>query len=132
MRICDWFNIVAVATPATMLFSMAFGIFAGPAMSPQAEVFWIIGTIVMALLVWFSGAKAQKREREAKQHEMEAKQHERAELLRFDELKQLIAKPETTLEDVRIAAAVGESAVIGIGISDALQGEITKADRGPS
>jgi hypothetical protein len=77
-----------------MLFSMAFGIFAGPAMSPQAKIFWIIGGIAMALLVWFSGAKAQRREREAKDHE-------RAVMRRFDELNRLLAKSDTTLEDVK-------------------------------
>ena len=113
MRTGDWFNIVVAATPATMLFSMAFGVFAGPAMSPQAEIFWIIGTIAMALLVWFSGAKAQQREREAKEREKET---ERAVMGRFDELTQLLAKPDTTLEDVR--RIVGDQAhfegVIGL------------------
>jgi hypothetical protein len=80
---------------------------------PQAEIFWIIGTIAMALLVWFSGAKAQQREREAKEREKET---ERAVMGRFDELTQLLAKPDTTLEDVR--RIVGDQAhfegVIGL------------------
>src|SRR3981081_3881039 len=73
----------------------------------------IIGTIAMALLVWFSGAKAQQREHEAKEREKET---ERAVMGRFDELTQLLAKPDTTLEDVR--RIVGDQAhfegVIGL------------------
>ena len=65
----------------------------------------------MALLVWFSGAKAQQREREAKERKTE-----RAVMGRFDELTQLLAKPDTTLEDVR--RIVGDQAhfegVIGL------------------
>ena len=60
-----WFNVGAIV-PLLGVFSSAFGLFAGSAMSPQVEFLWIMGIIVIAFLVWFNAAKAQEREREAK------------------------------------------------------------------
>lgn len=90
----DWFNVGAIVPLLGVLFSFAFGLFAGPAMSLTAEILWITGIIVMAFLVWLNAAKTQQREREAREHE-------RAVMRRFDELNQLLAKPGTTLEDVK-------------------------------
>ena len=53
----DWFNVGAIVPLLGVLFSSAFGLFAGPVMSPQAAIFWIIGIIVIAVLVWFNAAK---------------------------------------------------------------------------
>jgi hypothetical protein len=58
-------------------------------MSPQATLLWILATIIMVFLVWFNAAKTQRRAREDRE--------------RLDKIIQLLAKPETTLEDVRRA-----------------------------
>ena len=58
-------------------------------MSLQADILWTIGIIVIALLVWLNAAKTQQRAREDRE--------------RLDKIIQLVAKPETTLEDVRRA-----------------------------
>jgi hypothetical protein len=58
-------------------------------MSLQADILWTIGIIVIASLVWFNAAKNQQRAREDRE--------------RLDKIIQLLAKPETTLEDVRRA-----------------------------
>jgi len=41
----DWFNVGAIVPLLGVLFSSAFGLFAGPAMSIQVEILWIIGII---------------------------------------------------------------------------------------
>ncbi len=56
-------------------------------MSLQADILWTIGIIVIALLVWLNAAKTQQRAREDRE--------------RLDKIIQLLAKPETTLEDVK-------------------------------
>ena len=58
-------------------------------MSLQADILWTIGIIVIAFLVWLNAAKTQQRAREDRE--------------RLDKIIQLLAKPETTLEDVRRA-----------------------------
>jgi hypothetical protein len=95
----DWFNVGAIVPLLAVLFSSAFGLFEAATMSPQAEFLWIIGIIVIAFLVWFNAAKTQQRERESRERE-------RAVMIRLDELKQLLAKPGTTLEDVKRAIGV--------------------------
>ena len=55
-------------------------------MSPQVEFLWVAGIIIIAFLVWFNAAKTQQREREAN--------------AKLDEIKQLLSKSGTTLEDV--------------------------------
>ena len=86
MRFGDWFNINAIVPPLGVLFSFAFGLFVGPVMSPQVEFLWVAGIIIIAFLVWFNAAKTQQREREAN--------------AKLDEIKQLLSKSGTTLEDV--------------------------------
>jgi|ERR1700730_2413682 len=93
----DWFNIGAIVPLLAVLFTSSFGLFARAVMSLQAEILWILATIIMAFLVWLNAAKAQQRIREAKEHE-------RGVMATLDDIKQLLAKPETTLEDVRRAA----------------------------
>jgi hypothetical protein len=83
----DWFNVGAIVPLFGVLFSSAFGLFAGPAMSPQVEILWITGIVIIALLVWLVAAKTQQREREV--------------MSCLDEIKDLLAKPGTTLEDVK-------------------------------
>jgi hypothetical protein len=93
----DWFNVGAIVPLLGVLFSSAFGLFAGPVMSPQAAIFWIIGIIVIAVLVWFNAAKTQQRGREDRQRGQEDRE-------RLDKIIQLLEKPGTTLEDVKMAA----------------------------
>ena len=93
-------NISTIGAPLWILFRFSFGLFVGhPVMSPQAEFLWGGATIIIAFLVWFGGARAQQRARKDR------------ELL--NEIKQLVTKPETTLEDVRkaVRSAVGASAI---------------------
>ena len=85
----DWFNVGAIAPISVVLFTCAFGLFTRSVMSLQADILWAIGIFVIALLVWFNAAKTQQRAREDRE--------------RLDKIIQLLAKPETTLEDVRIA-----------------------------
>jgi len=90
----DWFNVGAVVPPLAVLFT-AFGMFArSPVMSHQAEILWIIGIVIIAFLVWFNAAKIQQRGREERQRGREDRE-------RLDKIIQLLAKPETTLEDVK-------------------------------
>ena len=98
----DWFNIGAIVPLLAVLFTSSFGLFARAVMSLQAEILWILATIIMAFLVWLNAAKAQQRIREAKEHE-------RGVMATLDDIKQLLAKPETTLEDVRRATAIDDS-----------------------
>ncbi len=93
----DWFNIGAIVPLLAVLFTSSFGLFARAVMSLQAEILWVLATVVMAFLVWLNAVKAQQRIREAKEHE-------RGVMATLDDIKQLLAKPETTLEDVRRAA----------------------------
>jgi hypothetical protein len=86
----DWFNVGAIVPPLAVLFTSAFGLFTRSAMSLQAEIVWIIGIIVIAFLVWFNAAKTQQRGREDRQ--------------RLDTIIQLLEKPGTTLEDIRVVA----------------------------
>lgn len=74
-------------------------------MSTNVELLWIIGVIAIAILLWFNAAKTEQRGREARERELEAKEHEHAVMLRFDELNRLLAKPGTTLEDVKTRVA---------------------------
>jgi hypothetical protein len=74
----DWLNVGAIVPLLGVLFSSAFGLFAGPVMTSQVEILWIMGIVIIAFLVWFNAAKVQQ--------------------------QQLLARPETTLEDVRRAA----------------------------
>jgi len=108
MRFCDWFNINAIVAPLCVLFTFAFGLFTGPVMSPQVEFLWVAGIIVIAFLVWFNAAKTHQREREAGEREAEARGRERGVMILLDEIKQLLSKPGTTLEDVKML--VGDQA----------------------
>jgi hypothetical protein len=93
----DWFNIGAIVPLLAVLFTSSFGLFARAIMSLRAEILWVLATVIMAFLVWLNAAKAQQRIRETKEHE-------RGVMATLDDIKQLLAKPETTLEDVRRAA----------------------------
>jgi hypothetical protein len=95
----DWLNIGAIVPLLAVLFTSSFGLFARAraVMSLQAECLWVLATVIMAFLVWLNAAKAQQRIREAKEHE-------RGVTATLDDIKQLLAKPDTTLEDVRRAA----------------------------
>jgi hypothetical protein len=93
MRIGDWFS-NAIVPPSGVLFSFAFGLFAGPVMSPHAEFIWIAGSILIAFFVWFNAAKTQQRGREDRQRGQEDRE-------RLDKIIQLLEKPGTTLEDVK-------------------------------
>ena len=99
----DWINVGAIVPLLAVLFSSAFGLFMGPTMSLHAEILWITVIIVVAFLVWLNAAKTQQRAREDRD--------------RLDKIIQLLAKPGTTLEDVRraIGTAVGAATVIGVG-----------------
>jgi hypothetical protein len=103
----DWFNVGAVAPFSVVLFTCAFGLFTRSIMSLQADILWTIGIIVIAFLVWLNAAKTQQRAREDRERAWEDRE-------RLDKIIQLLAKPETTLEDVRIAAAVGETGRLNI------------------
>ena len=116
----DWLNISAIVPLLGILFSSAFGLFAGPAMSPLVEFLWIIGFIIIAFLAWFNAAKAQQREREAKEHEREV----RASL---DHIKQLLEQPGTTLEDIK--RAIGVAARVSAGSSMRVQLEAIKTEQ---
>lgn len=83
----DWFNIGAIAPFAVVLFTCTFGLFTRSVMSLQADILWTIGIIVIAFLVWLNAAKTQQRAREDRE--------------RLDKIILLLAKPETTLEDVK-------------------------------
>jgi ABC-type protease/lipase transport system fused ATPase/permease subunit len=88
----DWFNVGAIVPPLVVLFSFSFYLFVGPVMSLQVEVLWVTGIIIIAFLVWLNAAKTEQRGREAN--------------AALDEIKQLLAKPGTTLEDVKRAVGV--------------------------
>jgi ABC-type protease/lipase transport system fused ATPase/permease subunit len=89
---CDWFNFGAIVPPLVVVFSFSFYLFVGPVMSAQVEVLWVAGIIVVAFLVWLNAAKTEQRGREAN--------------ATLDEIKQLLAKPGTTLEDVKRAVGI--------------------------
>ncbi len=94
---CEWFNVDAIVPPLAVLFTSALGLFTRSAMSLQAEILWIIATVIMAFLVWFKSAKTAQT----------TKQRELNMIANFNEIKQLIqliAKPGITLEDIREAA----------------------------
>jgi hypothetical protein len=91
----DWFNVSTIGAPLWILSSFVFRQFVGRNVtSPQVEVLWSAATIIIAFLVWFGGAKTQQRAREAREHEREV-------MVALDEIKQLLPKPDTTLEDIR-------------------------------
>jgi hypothetical protein len=92
---CDWFNVGAIVPLLVVLFSSTFGLFEAPAMSLQTEGLWILGIIIIASLVWFNAAKMQQGKREAEEREREGR-------VILDEIKQMLAKPRTTLEDVKV------------------------------
>jgi hypothetical protein len=60
-------------------------------MTTEAEVVWAAGIVIIAILVWFNAAKI----------EQKTEQRERNANAKFNEIKQLIEKPGTTLEDVK-------------------------------
>ena len=89
-------------------------------MSLQVELLWGVATIIVAFLVWFGGAKSQQRAREAKENE-------RVVMTILDDIKQLLAKPDTTLEDVRKATTgIDDSLSKGPLALRATQAEIIK------
>lgn len=96
-RFGDLFNVGAIASPASVLFGFAYGLFAGPAMSTLAECLWIIFAIVVAALGWFSVASTLRREREGKEQAQasEARIH-----ARFDQIMQAVSKPGATVADI--------------------------------
>jgi hypothetical protein len=81
-------------------------------MSLQAEILWILATIIMAFLVWLNAAKMQRRIREAKEHE-------RGVRITLDNIEQLLTKPETTLEDIRMTIRGGPLSNTPLASSDA-------------
>ena len=91
----NWFNLGAIVPAICVLFSILFCLFVGPVMTPGAEVVWVSGIIFIAILVWFNAAKT----------EQKTEQRERNVIAKFNEIKQLIEKPGTTLEDIRRVAA---------------------------
>jgi len=95
----DWFNIGAIVPLLGVLFTSSFGLFMGHLMSPQAKIWFIMATIVMAALVWFNAAKSQQRAREDRQRGKEDRE-------RLDKIIKLLEKPGTTLEDVKRAAGI--------------------------
>jgi hypothetical protein len=93
----DWLNVGAIVPLLVVLFGYSFGLCEAPIMSLQAEVLWITGIIVIASLVWLNAAKMAQREREAKEHERKV-------TITLDNIKNLLSKPDTTVEDIRMAA----------------------------
>jgi hypothetical protein len=93
MRVGDWFNIGAITPFLCVLFSAAFGLFAGPAMSRPIECLWIIGGLSVAALTWFSAAKAQQNVREAKERGA-------ANTRTLEKILQKTAEPGATMADV--------------------------------
>src|SRR5436190_4966525 len=101
MHMRDWFNINAIVPPLSVLFGFAFGLFArpvGPSMTISIQCLWIAGAIVLAALTWFSAAKAHQNVREANEDARKANDQRKNE---FQELRQLILRPGTTLADVK-------------------------------
>jgi hypothetical protein len=96
----DWFNVGAIVPLLVVLFGSSFGLCEAPVMSLQAEVFWITGIIVLSFLVWLNSAKLAQREREAKKHERQV-------TITLDNIQKLLANPDTTVEDIRMAATSG-------------------------
>jgi hypothetical protein len=91
----DWLNIGAIA-PLAVLFTSAFGLFVGPAMSLQAEILWVVGIVIIAILVWFNAAKTQQRAREDRE--------------RLDKIIRLLEQPGTTVEDIkRVITSIGDT-----------------------
>jgi hypothetical protein len=101
----DWLNVSTIGAPLWILVSFAFGLFVvHPGMSPQFEFLWGAATVAIAFIVWFGAAKTQQRAREDREQARENRE-------RLDTILELLPKPETTKEDIRMAAT---------GISDRL------------
>ncbi len=94
----DWFNVGAIVPLLVVLFGYSFGLCEAPVMSLQAEIVWITGIIVISFLVWLNAAKMAQSEREAKEHERKV-------TITLDNIKTLLEKPGTTLEDVKMVIA---------------------------
>jgi hypothetical protein len=97
-RLGDFFNVGAITSGAGVLFAFGFALFAGPTMSTIAECSWIIGAFIIAAFSWFSVVSTLRREREGKEQAQasEARIH-----ARFDELQQVLLRPDATLADVK-------------------------------
>jgi len=93
----DWFNISAIVPLLAVLFTSSFGLFARAVMSLEAKILWILATIIMAFLVWLNAAKNQQCAREDREHALENRE-------RLDKIIRLLSNPDTTVEDIRMAA----------------------------